>query len=123
MTKKQKSRCKKIIHAASVSAGGIGAGIAQIPGADNVAIKPIQIAMITALAGVFDKDLTEAGATAILGNLLASTIGRGISQVLVGWIPGIGNAINATTAAGLTETLGWTVAKQFDEDQSEQNEL
>lgn len=122
MTKKQKSRCKKIIHAASVSAGGIGAGAAQIPGADNVAIKPIQIAMITALAGVFDKDLTEAGATAILGNLLASTIGRGISQVLVGWIPGIGNAINATTAAGLTETLGWTVAKQFDEDQIEENE-
>lgn len=123
MTKKQKSKCKKIIHAASVSAGGIGAGVAQIPGADNLAIKPIQIAMITALAGVFDKDLTEAGATAILGNLLASTIGRGISQVLVGWIPGIGNAINATTAAGLTETLGWTVAKQFDEDQMEENEL
>ena len=123
MTKKHKSKCKKIIHAASVSAGGIGAGVAQIPGADNLAIKPIQIAMITALAGVFDKDLTEAGATAILGNLLASTIGRGISQVLVGWIPGIGNAINATTAAGLTETLGWTVAKQFDEDQMEENEL
>ena len=121
MTKKQKSKCKKIIHAASLSAGGIGAGVAQIPGADNLAIKPIQIAMITALAGVFDKDLTEAGATAILGNLLASTIGRGISQVLVGWFPGIGNAINATTAAGLTETLGWTVAKQFDEDQMEEN--
>lgn len=121
MTKKQKSKCKKIIHAVSVSAGGIGAGVAQIPGADNLAIKPIQIAMITALAGVFDKDLTEAGATAILGNLLVSTIGRGISQVLVGWIPGIGNAINATTAAGLTETLGWTVAKQFDEDQMEEN--
>lgn len=117
MTENQKSKCKKIIHAASVSAGGIGAGVAQIPGADNVAIKPIQIAMITALAGVFHKDLSEAGASAVLGNFLASTIGRGISQVLVGWIPGIGNAINATTAAGLTETLGWSVAKLFDEDE------
>ena len=33
--------------------------------------------------------------------------------MLVGWIPGFGNAINATTAAGITETLGWTVANQF----------
>ena len=37
------------------------------------------------------------------------------SQVLVGWIPGIGNAINATTAAGITEAMGWLLAKEFDE--------
>jgi len=35
--------------------------------------------------------------------------------VAVGWIPGIGNAINAATAGALTEALGWLLAKEFDE--------
>ena len=28
------------------------------------------------------------------------------SQALIGWIPGIGNIINATTAAAITEAIG-----------------
>jgi uncharacterized protein (DUF697 family) len=42
-------------------------------------------------------------------------VGRTASQALVGWIPGFGNAINMTTAAGLTEAIGWIIAKEFDE--------
>ena len=38
------------------------------------------------------------------------------SQFLVGWIPGLGNAVNAATAAGITETLGWKVADKFDKE-------
>ncbi|MBS4879931.1 MAG: hypothetical protein KH138_06445 [Firmicutes bacterium] len=45
-------------------------------------------------------------------------IGRGISQTLVGWIPGLGNAINAGTAAGLTEAIGWILADDFDKQSS-----
>ena len=40
---------------------------------------------------------------------------RGISQFLLGWIPVAGNILNATTAAGITEALGWAVAKDFDD--------
>jgi hypothetical protein len=36
----------------------------------------------------------------------AATIGRAASQALIGWIPGIGNIINATTAAAITEAIG-----------------
>ena len=50
--------------------------------------------------------LTETTAKAALGSVAASTIGRTVSQVLVGRIPGFGNAINAATAAGLTESMG-----------------
>ena len=35
MTAEQKKKCHAIIHAASVAAGGAGAGMAQIPGSDN----------------------------------------------------------------------------------------
>ena len=44
----------------------------------------------------------------------AATIGRTASQVLIGWIPGVGNIINATTAATLTEAIGWIMANEFE---------
>ena len=110
MNAKQKKECHTIIHTASVAAGGVGAGLAQIPGSDNAVITPIQLTMTISLGRVFGKSLSEASAKAAL-----ASVGRTASQVLVGWIPGIGNAINATTAAGITEAMGWLLAKEFDE--------
>lgn len=115
MTDKQKKECHAIIHAASAAAGSVGAGLAQVPGSDNLVITPIQLTMAISLGKVFGKTISEASAKAAVGSLAASTVGRTASQVLVGWIPAIGNAINATTAAGLTEALGWAIAKEFDE--------
>ena len=113
MTSDQKSKCNAIIHTASVAAAGAGAGLAQIPGSDNAVITPIQLTMTISLGKVFDIDLSESAAKAALGSVAASTLGRTVSQVLLGWIPGIGNAINATTAAGLTEAMGWALADDF----------
>lgn len=89
--------------------------MAQIPGSDNAVITPIQLTMTISLGKVFGVTLGESAAKAAIGSVAASTIGRTVSQVLVGWIPGVGNAINATTAAGLTESLGWLLAKEFDQ--------
>lgn len=50
---------------------------------------------------------------AIIHTASASTVGRAASQLLLGWIPGFGNAINASTAAALTESVGWLLAKEF----------
>lgn len=115
MTTKQKKRCHAIIHSASVLAGGVGAGLAQIPGSDNAIITPIQLAMTISLGKVFGKSLTESAAKAAVGSATAGTVGRMTTQALVGWIPGAGNVINASTAATLTETIGWILAKEFDE--------
>lgn len=108
-----KKKCHVIIHTASVAAGGVGTGLAQIPLADNAVITPIQITMIVSLAAVFDIRLTEGAAKGILGGASGSLIGRKVSQVLFGWIPVLGNAINTATAAGLTEAIGWMAATHF----------
>lgn len=71
--------------------------------------------MVISLGKVFNKTISESTAKAAIASVAASTIGRTVSQFLVGWIPGVGNAVNATTAAGLTETMGWAIAKEFDE--------
>ena len=114
MTDQQRTKCHTIIHSASAAAGAVGAGLAQVPGSDNALITPIQLSMTIALGKVFDKSLSESSAKAAMGSVAASTLGRTVSQVLVGWIPGLGNAINATTAAGITESMGWLLAEEFD---------
>jgi len=121
MTKRQEDLCNGYIHGASVAAGSIGAGFAQIPGSDNLLITPIQVGMIIALGGVFNKSVTETAALTILSELTAGYVGRTLSQVVVGWIPGLGNAINATTAFGITEGIGWLAVKHFDEIETIEN--
>ncbi|MBV7272070.1 hypothetical protein [Clostridium thailandense] len=113
MTSEQKSKCSAIIHTASVSGAAAAAGMAQLPGADVPLLIGIEVTMVIALGGVFGEDINETTAKAIVASAAASYAGRGIAQALVGWLPGIGNVINASTAAVLIETIGWAVANDF----------
>ncbi len=106
-------QCHAIIHSAAVACGGVGTGLAQIPASDSAVITPIQLGMIVALAKVFDLDITEGAAKGLIASAGAGIAGRTASQFLVGWIPGIGNAINTATAAGLTEAIGWMAVQHF----------
>lgn len=109
-------KCHVIIHGASVAAGGVGAGLAQLPCSDAAVITPIQIGMIVGLGEVFGLNITDGIAKGIITGAAGAVVGRGIVQVAVGWIPGVGNAINTATAAGLTEVIGWIAAYQFYQD-------
>ena len=111
--KYQREKCNAIIHGAALATGSAGAGLAQIPLSDSALITPIQIGMIIALGKVFEQEITESVATSILAGIIAPFVGRSVSQVVFGWVPLLGNAVNATTAASLTELIGWRVALNF----------
>lgn len=104
-----------IIHGAAASAAAAGAGLAQIPGSDNAVITPIQIAMIIAIGEVHGQQLSKGAALSTLSAASAGVAGRTLSQFLVGWIPGYGNAINASTAFAITEAIGWAADKILSE--------
>lgn len=118
MTTAKKIQSHAIIHAAAVAAGGVGAGLAQIPCADSIPLSGIQITMIVSLGGIFGTKITRSAANAVVLAFAASYAGRSATQLAAGWIPGFGNAMNATTAAALTEAMGWYVALQFDKEKS-----
>lgn len=118
MTDKEKKSCHHIIHMNAVAASGVAAGLAQLPSADLPALMAIEIEMVIALGKVFDISVTESGAKGLITSLAGATIGRTISQWLVGWIPVYGNAINASTAAGVVEALGWAAADHFDNEKN-----
>lgn len=113
MTNKEIALCNSIIHSASVSAGAVGAGLAQIPCSDNVIITPIQIAMAISLGRVFHIELDKSTAKGVVASANAAAAGRCISQMLISFLPGASNVVNASTAAALTETIGWTIANRF----------
>lgn len=104
-----------VVHAASASCAAIGAGLAQLPGSDAAAIVPLQIAMIFAIGELHGVSVTRSKAQTLLLTFPASIAGRQISQWLVGWIPGFGNAVNAATAATITEAIGWAADAYFAE--------
>lgn len=104
-----------IIHTASVGAGAVGGGLAQIPGADMPIIMGIQTTMIIAIADQHGVGITKTTAADLLLTFAAGIGGRAISQFLVGWIPAVGNAINASTAVAITETIGWAADAYFSE--------
>ena len=113
MNKVKEDNCARIIHVAAASAAAVGGGMAQTPGGDSAAIMPIQATMIVAIAREFGRCMTVETATSMIAPLAATYVGRGISQFLIGWIPGIGNVINATTAAAITEAIGWGAVELF----------
>lgn len=102
-----------IVHAASTAAAAVGAGLAQLPGSDAPVLAGIQTTMIIAIAQEHRAHVTKAAAADLLLTFTATAVGRGISQWLIGWVPGWGNAINASTAAAITETVGWAADAYF----------
>lgn len=108
-----KSKCNVAIHGASAAAAAACAGIAQIPLADNAVLAPIQVGMIIRIASVFDQSIGEGAAQGLLSTFAASFVGRSVTQVLFGWVPFAGNALNSATAAALTEAIGWMAVDHF----------
>ena len=113
MTSSQRKKVHSIIHASSASAAAVGAGLANIPGSDAPVLIAIQTGMIISIGAVFKQKLTESISRTLLADFLGTTIGKTVANVLTGWIPVLGNGINAATAASITELIGWTIANDF----------
>jgi uncharacterized protein (DUF697 family) len=116
--KRSNTRVDALIHTASTAAAAVGAGLAQIPGSDAPVLVSIQTGMIVGIAQEHGAAISKAAAAELLLTFTATLVGRGISQLLIGWVPGLGNAINATTAASLTEAVGWAADAYFSEERS-----
>ncbi len=105
-------RCAIIIHGASAAAG-TAAATTVIPGSDAVAIAPVQVAMIVALADEFGVPFTESAVRSTLYATLGKIVGKGGAGLLLRWLPVYGNAVRASVAVSVTQALGWTIVKKL----------
>ena len=114
MTDGQQLSCHTIIHSATAAAGAVAGGLAQIPAADIPALIGIEVAMITSLAAVFGVSLTRGAIEGMAKAKMAESAGRVLAGVLIGWIPGFGNAVKAGVAVTMVESIGWQTVKEFE---------
>lgn len=113
-----KSKFSAIIHGAAIAAAAIAAGMSQISGsqpesADSIPIVGIQGTMLSAITSEFDAVSTQTIAVTIIGTCLATILGRAASKCLLGRVPRCGKALNAITAAAITEIIGWCAVAFF----------
>ncbi len=108
---------KTIIHVASGAAGSDG--LIPIPFSDALAIAPIQAGMIYKMNDAFEVKIKDSVATSLITGLLGVTavaqVGRTLVNGLLKFIPGAGSVVGAvisgTTAAIITEGIGFAYLK------------
>ncbi len=113
-------KSKTIIHVASGAAGA--AGLIPIPFSDALAIAPIQAGMIYKMNDAFGVKMKDSVATSLITGLLGFTpIGQTAKTIvanLVKCIPGVGSVVGAiisgTTAAIITEGIGFAYLKALE---------
>jgi uncharacterized protein (DUF697 family) len=113
-----KQKVHDIIHEASIACAGIDGGLAQVPESNSASIVLIQTAMIIAIASEHGIEITNAAAADFLITFSATMKNRQSlysRQTLVGWVPGIDSITNNSTAAALTEAIGWAASSHFDQ--------
>lgn len=115
MPKELEKKCRVAIR--SATAASAAAGAIPIPMSDTVPITAAQIGMIIALGKIFDLTLSEGAAKSLAGLGLTQQAGRAVASNLLKMVPGagtvVGGIIGASTAAVLTEALGWIIADTF----------
>ncbi len=106
-------KCKTIIHVASGAAGA--AGLIPIPFSDALAIVPIQAGMIYKMNDAFGMDLDTSVGASLVAGLLSVTAVAHVERTLVNgflkFIPVVGSVAGVSTAAVITEALGFAYLK------------
>ena len=110
----KQSSAKKTVTAAALAAAATGA--APIPFSDAALLIPAQVAMLVRITAIYRIPIQKAAlttiATAAVGTVGTTILGKTIVSNALKFIPGIGTvaggAISATTAAALTTALGNT---------------
>ncbi|RVZ28468.1 YcjF family protein [Helicobacter pylori] len=105
--------CKTIIHVASGVAGSVG--LIPIPFSDVLAIAPIQAGMIYKMNDAFGMDLDKSVGASLVAGLLSVTavaqVGRTLVNGFLKFIPVVGSVAGSTTAAIITEGIGFAYLK------------
>ena len=111
MPKELEKKCHIAIHTATTAAAAAGA--IPIPMSDAIPITAAQIAMIISLGKIFDVVLSQSAAKSIVSVTITQQAGRALYANILKTIPVAGSVIGATTAAMITEALGWIIADDF----------
>jgi uncharacterized protein (DUF697 family) len=106
-------RSELIINAAATAAGG-AAAMSVVPGSDSVAIMPIQVAMVAAVAREYGIEPSASLVKSTIYASLGSIVGKAGAGLLLRWTPVAGNLVRASVAFSVTQALGRMVLDRME---------
>jgi uncharacterized protein (DUF697 family) len=109
----KEDRAAAIILAYASAHAGIAAILANTVVGDTAVLSIMTCLMIYQLANLCERDLDAAAIAAIAGQLFGLVSGGYMASKLISWVPGFGNAVNATVTFGLTQVIGWAAFAMF----------
>lgn len=122
MSEERRRNARLIIRAAAAASAGVAAVLSKrsilgaLLKADTPVLTAIAVGMVMALGRLFNQNVGSSEAIAILSKYIGSGLGIAGAKSIVGWIPILGNAANATLTFGFMEALGWQIYDHFDQE-------
>jgi len=110
----RKVKATKIIDDVAKTAATATAVFSQIPGMGAATLTKLYLEMAKNIAALFNRELeSQAARTLVLTGCkrYAKAI---FEKSVLGWIPLVGNAINAKITFDLTKKIGWFLYDHFD---------
>jgi len=101
--KKRRAASQTIAAAAGAAAL---VGLTPAPGADSLAIVPIQAGMMRKIARIYQIEIEATTVAGAMATMAATLAGRAAYTALLKLIPGFGNVAAGVVAAGFTTALG-----------------
>jgi len=114
--KTRKEKAKRIIMDAEIAssvAAGSTAQVGSLPGVEHrvslLFLTPIISNMIIELAKLFGQVVDKAVATRLVSHLVGVDFATSATRSIIGFIPILGNVVNAVINYQLVGSIGWTV--------------
>lgn len=105
------AKVNRIVHGGATVAAGLSAALAQMPGTSRGPITAIQVIMVSQIAETYGCKVSRAAVLGFIIKKAASQIGVHATTEVMGLVPGAGNAIKASIAFGMTESIGFAAKK------------
>ncbi len=106
---KKWKRALGLVQVNTIAAGTLAASMAQIPFADAAPLALNDAVMIIGIADIYGVQLGKSAALSMVGAIAANQAGTSLFKAAVGWIPLLGNGVNASVAVATTEATGMAV--------------
>ncbi|MGZ5008334.1 MAG: hypothetical protein ACXWE9_09820 [Methylobacter sp.] len=110
----RKAKATKIIDDIAQTAATLTAVFSQIPGMGVATLTKLYLEMLAKIAALFNQKLEPQAARSLVLTGCNRYTGAIFQKSVLGWIPLIGNAVNAKITYDLTKNIGWFFYNHFD---------
>lgn len=104
----------KIIDDVAATAATMTAVFSQIPGMGVATLTKLYLDMAKKIAALFNQDMELQAARTLVLDACERNAKAIVNKSILGWIPLMGNAINAKITFDLTKKVGWFIYDHFD---------